>query len=82
MGNGSDDISSEGHFENLKTKRGSYFLLEPFVFVQIFEFYLVTQDDPKTKAFRIAVQYFTFNLAELLDLLDMCSFWHSLGPAA
>ncbi len=27
-----DDISSEDHFENLNTKRGSYFLLELFIF--------------------------------------------------
>ncbi len=43
MRNGNDDISSEEHFDNSKTRRGSHFLLELFIFgVQIFEFYLVT----------------------------------------
>jgi hypothetical protein len=43
MGNGNDDISSEEHFENLKTRRGIYLLLELIIDVQIFEFHLVTQ---------------------------------------
>ncbi len=41
--NGNDEISSEEHFTYLKTKRGSYLLLELLIFVPIFEFYLVTQ---------------------------------------
>ncbi len=36
--NGIGDISSEEHFENTETRRGTY-LLELFIFVQIFEFY-------------------------------------------
>jgi hypothetical protein len=43
MGNGNDDISSEEHLENVKTRRGSCLLLELFICVQLFEFYLVTQ---------------------------------------
>ncbi len=41
MGNGNDDISSEEHFENSKTRRGTYLLLELLIFVQILDFYLV-----------------------------------------
>ncbi len=42
--NGNDDISTEEHFENSKTTRGTYLQLELFFFVKIFEFYhLVTQ---------------------------------------
>ncbi len=41
--NGTDKFSSEEHFTYLKTKRGSYLLLELLNFVPIFEFYLVTQ---------------------------------------
>jgi hypothetical protein len=43
VGDGNDDISSEEHFKNLKTIRGSYLLLELFIFVQIFEFDRMTQ---------------------------------------
>jgi hypothetical protein len=43
VGNGNDDISSEEHFENSKTRRGIYLLQELFIFVQIFEIYLVAQ---------------------------------------
>jgi hypothetical protein len=39
-GNGNGGISSQEHFENLKTVRGSY--LDLVIFVQIFEIYLVT----------------------------------------
>ncbi len=38
-----DDISSEEHLKNSNTKRGTYLLLELFIFVKIFEFYLVTK---------------------------------------
>jgi hypothetical protein len=39
--NGNDDISTEEQFSNFKTrKRCTYFLLELFIFVQIFEFFL------------------------------------------
>jgi hypothetical protein len=31
VGSDNDDLSSEGHFETLKTKRSSYFLLELFM---------------------------------------------------
>jgi hypothetical protein len=41
-GYANDDTSSEEHFENSKTIRGSYLLLQVVIFVQIFEFYLVT----------------------------------------
>ncbi len=41
MGNGNDYISSEEHFENWKTRWGSYLLLELFIIVKIIEFYLV-----------------------------------------
>jgi hypothetical protein len=34
VGNGNDDISSQEHFKNLKTKRGSHLLLELLIFVQ------------------------------------------------
>ncbi len=43
VGNGNDDISSEKHFENSKTRKGGYLLLDLFIFVQLFEFYLVTK---------------------------------------
>jgi hypothetical protein len=45
VGNGNDDISSEEHFENLKKNqgRGTFLLLELYIFVQIYEFYLVIQ---------------------------------------
>jgi hypothetical protein len=43
VGNGNDHILSEEHFEKSKVIRGSYLFLEPFSFVHIFEFYLVTQ---------------------------------------
>ena len=43
FGNINDDISPEDHFENSKTNRGSYVYLELFIFVQLFEFFLVTQ---------------------------------------
>ncbi len=38
VGNGKDYISSEEHFRNSETRRGTYLLLELFIFVQIFEF--------------------------------------------
>ncbi len=34
--NGNDDISSEEHFENSKTKRGTYLLLELFFLSKFF----------------------------------------------
>jgi hypothetical protein len=43
LGNGNDDISSEEHFENSKTIGGFYLDLEVVIFVQIFEFYLLTR---------------------------------------
>jgi hypothetical protein len=43
VGNSNNDISSEEHFENSNTKRGTYLLLKLFIFDKIFEFYLVTQ---------------------------------------
>ncbi len=43
MRNVNNDISPEEQFEHSKTMRGSYFLQELFIYVQIFEFYLVTQ---------------------------------------
>ncbi len=42
MRNDNDDILSEEHFESSKTRRGS-FLQKLFIFVQTFEFDLVTQ---------------------------------------
>jgi hypothetical protein len=42
VGNGNDDISSEEHFENLKTSRGSYLELQLVIFVQKSDFYLMT----------------------------------------
>jgi hypothetical protein len=35
VGNGNRDMSSKEHFKNLKTKRGSYLLLELFIFVHV-----------------------------------------------
>jgi hypothetical protein len=43
VGNCNEDISSEEHFENSKTRRGIYLQQEVFIFVQIFEIYLVTE---------------------------------------
>jgi hypothetical protein len=42
-GNGNDDISSEEHFENSETIRGSSLDIKVVIFVQIIEFYLVTK---------------------------------------
>ncbi len=41
--NDNDEISPEEHFESSKTRRGTLLLLELFIFVHMFEFYLVTQ---------------------------------------
>jgi hypothetical protein len=60
MGNGNDDISSEEHFKNLKTKRSSYFLLEQYIFVKIFESYLVAQSLSVRKSFVYGGFYITF----------------------
>jgi hypothetical protein len=38
-----DHISSKEHLKKSKTRRGTYLLLELFIFAQIFAFYLVTQ---------------------------------------
>jgi hypothetical protein len=35
MGNGNDEISTEEHYENSKTRRGSYLGLKLVIFVQI-----------------------------------------------
>ncbi len=43
VGNGNEDISSEEPFEIPKPRRGTDFLLELFIFVQIFKSSLVTQ---------------------------------------
>jgi hypothetical protein len=43
VGNGNDDITSEEHFENSKTVRGSYLDKSVVIFVKIFDFYLATQ---------------------------------------
>ncbi len=40
---GKDDSSSEFHLKSSKTSRGSYLDQELYTFVQIFDFYLVTQ---------------------------------------
>jgi hypothetical protein len=37
--NGYADTLSEEHFENSVTRRGTYILLELFIYVQIFEFF-------------------------------------------
>ncbi len=45
VGNGNGDISSEEHFIKFENQEryGTYLLLDLLIFVQIFEFYLVTQ---------------------------------------
>ncbi len=41
--NGNDDISSVNILNIKNPRRGTYLLLERFIFVQIFKFYLVSQ---------------------------------------
>ncbi len=40
---GKDDSLSEAHFQSSKTIRGSFLDSELYIFINIFEYYLVTQ---------------------------------------
>ncbi len=86
MGNGNGEISSEKHFENSKTRRGSYFLQEPLIFVQIFELYLVSRDpvpfivfrsDSPLKSYVLTCQILLSSISSLVVvvLLQLFTIW-------